>query len=48
MDHIFAVEADDRSKPNVQTIYEGEQPTFRLSGNTIYVVDGEALYTAEI
>jgi hypothetical protein len=48
MDHIFAVEADDRSKPNVQTIYEGEQPTFRLLGNTIYVVDGEALYTAEI
>jgi len=46
--HIFAVEADDRSKPNIQTIYEGAAPTFRFSGSTIYVQDGKALYKAEI
>lgn len=46
--HIFAVEADDRSKQNVETIYEGKKPTFRLMGNTIYVRDVEALYKAEI
>lgn len=46
--HIFAVEADDRSKQNIETIYAGTQPSFRLVGNTIYVRDGEALYKAEI
>ncbi|MEY2641030.1 MAG: hypothetical protein RL150_423 [Candidatus Parcubacteria bacterium] len=46
--HIFAVEADDRSRQNLQTIYEGAEPTFRLVGNTIYVLDGEALYRAEL
>lgn len=46
--HIFAVEADDRSRQNLQTIYEGADPTFRLVGNTIYVLDGEALFRAEL
>lgn len=46
--HIFAVEADDRSKQNIETVYEGNKPSFRLVGNTIYVRDGEALYKAEI
>lgn len=46
--HIFAVEADDRSKQNVQTIYAGTNPTFRLVGNTMYVIDGEALYKAKL
>jgi hypothetical protein len=46
--HVFAVEADDRSKQNVEPIYQGTKPSFRLMGNTIYVRDGEALYKAEI
>jgi hypothetical protein len=46
--HIFAVEADDRSKQNLQTIYEGKNPEFRLVGNTIFIKDGQELYKAEI
>lgn len=46
--HIFAVEADDRSRQNLQTIYAGVSPTFRLVGNTIYVMDEEVLYKAEL
>ena len=47
-DHIFAVEIDDRSKQNLQTIYKGENPEFRLVGNTIFIKEGEELYKAEI
>lgn len=46
--HIFAVEADDRSRQNLQTIYAGVDPTFRLVGNTIYILDGETLYKGEL
>ncbi|MFA7193947.1 MAG: hypothetical protein WC087_03465 [Candidatus Paceibacterota bacterium] len=46
--HVFAVEADDRSKPNVQTIFKGVKPDFKLDGNTIFVKDGQDLYRAEI
>lgn len=46
--HIFAVEADDRSRQNLQTIYEGVSPEFRLVGNTIYILDGEELLRAEL
>lgn len=46
--HIFAVEADDRSKQNLQTIFEGKKPEFKLVGNTIFIKDGQALYKTEI
>lgn len=46
--HIFAVEADDRSKQNIQTIFKGKKPEFRLQGNTILVKDGQDIYKAEI
>lgn len=46
--HIFAVETDDRSRQNLQTIYEGKNPQFRLVGNTIFIKDGQELYKAEI
>ena len=47
-DHVFALEADDRSTPNLQTIYTGTKPDFKLNGNTIFIKDGQDLYTAEI
>lgn len=46
--HIFAVEADDRSEQNLQTIFKGKKPEFRLDGRTIFVKDGQDIYTAEI
>ncbi len=46
--HIFAVEADDRSRQNLQTIFKGEKPEFKLRGNTIFIKDGQELYRAEI
>ncbi len=46
--HIFAVEADDRSKPNLQTIFKGKKPEFKLNGNTIFVKDGQDIFSAEI
>ncbi len=46
--HIFAVEADDRSKQNMQVIYEGKNPEFLLKSSTIYVKDGQDLYKSEI
>lgn len=46
--HIFAVEADDRSKQNVQTIFVGTKPEFKLDGRTIFVKDGQDIYEAEI
>lgn len=46
--HIFAVEADDRSKQNIQTIFEGKKPEFKLDSNTIFVKDGQDIFSAEI
>jgi hypothetical protein len=46
--NIFAVEADDRSKPNLQNIFEGKKPEFKLDDSTIFIKDGQDLYTAEI
>lgn len=46
--HIFAVEADDRSEQNLQTIFKGQKPEFKLDGSTIFVKDGQDLYFAEI
>lgn len=46
--YIFAVEADDRSKQNVQEIFKGKTPDFELQGSTIFVKDGQDLYSAEI
>jgi len=46
--HIFAVEIDDRSRQNLQIIYEGGDPSFVLIGNTIYVKDGEAISHANL
>lgn len=42
---IFAVEIDDRSERNVQTIYKGEDLDFRISDNNrIIVKEGEVFY----
>ncbi len=46
--HIFAVEADDRSRQNVQTIFKGKKPEFKLDGSTIFVKDGQDIFSAEI
>jgi len=46
--HIFAVEADDRSEQNLQTIFKGKKPEFRLDDRTIFVKDGQDIYKAEI
>jgi hypothetical protein len=46
--HVFAVEIDDRSKQNIQKIYEGESPEFRIVRNTIFIKDAGDLYQAEI
>lgn len=46
--HIFAVEADDRSKQNIQTIFKGKKPEFKLDGRTIFVKDGQDIFSAEI
>lgn len=46
--HIFAIEADNRSEPNLQVVYEGKNPQFKLDGSTIFVKDGQELYKAEI
>lgn len=37
---IFAVELDDRSERNIQTIIQGAELKFMLDGNTIIVFDG--------
>ena len=37
---IYAVEADDRSRRNIQQIYLGEGLDFRRSGNNIFIKDG--------
>lgn len=46
--NIFAVEADDRSTQNIQTIFEGKKPEFRLDSNTMFIKDGQELYYLEI
>lgn len=45
---VYAIEIDTRKAQNFQPVYKGADPKFIVSGNTLYIKDGDNIFRVAI